>query len=810
VNRVGTLLSSALCLLAFWNPQAWSFPQEPISVVISGTVEDENRLPVSGVQVTLHLGNRNERVTTNQLGRFRFEGIEAGNHRLDFDKPGFFRLRDYEVRSTPPSKEVTVTLVREYEIRSQVDVVASPREVDPGQTDHNDELVAQEIREDPVRSSHSLQNALPAIPGVVQDGNGFIHVAGARDEDTVYVLDGFQMNGPSTGAFDARINVDAVRTVDVMTGRYGAQYSNAPAGVLALQTDNGDDHWRFGTTNFLPSLNFERGIHLDNWFPRATISGPLKKGRAWFSNSLSLQHGFSLVRELPRGADTSDYWAGDNLFRAQYNLSPSHSLQGNFLYNAAVTHRTGLGPFAPESTTIDSHSRRYFVSIKDQIALRNGLLEFGFASDRDRLRRTPQGSETYVITPAGPQGNYFERLEAHSHRWQGRSDLTLTGRRWRGVHTIQIGLNADETRLDQMAERHSVELRKEDSTLARQGIFSGSPNLSVSTWQGGIYAQDSWQLRSSLVLKAGVRLDRNDFVGKVLTQPRVVVNWLPLGSTTKFSAGWGTYYQPVYTSLISASRDQRRLDLLGPGTPTSIETSFSHSSSLRQPYFETASVEWQQQWNLRTLTSVHVMDRRQRHGLAYEDVSADPTRQQFELNGNRSDRYQAVDVSLRHSPKTGADFMIDYTYSRARSNSLFDYSVREFLLAGRVAGPLSWDAPHRVISRGSAQTGIWKLLFSYFFEYHTGFPFSAVNSQYRLQGIPNGYRYPAFLSLNAAAEKRFRFRGNEWAFRLAAINLTGHRNYGAVINNIDAEDFLAFAGGQRRAFTARIRLVGRK
>jgi hypothetical protein len=116
----------------------------------------------------------------------------------------------------------------------------------------------------------------------------------------------------------------------------------------------------------------------------------------------------------------------------------------------------------------------------------------------------------------------------------------------------------------------------------------------------------------------------------------------------------------------------------------------------------------------------------------------------------------------------------------------------------------------RVISRGSAQTGIWKLLFSYFFEYHTGFPFSAVNSQYRLQGIPNGYRYPAFLSLNAAAEKRFRFRGNEWAFRLSAINLTGHSNYNAVINNVDAEDFLKFAGGQRRAFTARIRLVGRK
>jgi hypothetical protein len=31
-----------------------------------------------------------------------------------------------------------------------------------------------------------------------------------------------------------------------------------------------------------------------------------------------------------------------------------------------------------------------------------------------------------------------------------------------------------------------------------------------------------------------------------------------------------------------------------------------------------------------------------------------------------------------------------------------------------------------------------------------------------------------------------------------------------VINNVDSPEYLTFAGGQRRAFTARIRLVGRK
>jgi hypothetical protein len=207
---------------------------------------------VTGVQVTLRFENQTRRTSTNELGWFRFVDVPAGTHQLDFDKPDFFRLRDYPVVAAPVATEVTVTLVREYEIRSQVDVLALPHEIDQQETKHEDELVAREIRETPVSSSHSLENALTAIPGVVKDSRGVVHVAGARDEDTLVVLDGFQLNAPATGAFSGRVNIDAVRTVGVVSGRYGAQYANAGAGVLGLQTDNGDDHWRFGTTNFMP------------------------------------------------------------------------------------------------------------------------------------------------------------------------------------------------------------------------------------------------------------------------------------------------------------------------------------------------------------------------------------------------------------------------------------------------------------------------------------------------------------------------------------------------------------------------------
>ena len=779
------------------------------SASLSGTVEDETRQPVPGVEVTLTSGTMMQRTTTNDLGQFRFDSVLPGDVLLDFDKAGFFRLNSYAVTMNTGPTEVTVTMNHEYEVRSQVDVVSTPHEVIPEQTRHEEELVAREIREEPVPSSHTLQNFLPAIPGVVQDNTGLLHVAGGRVEDTSYTLDGFQLNNPATGLLDARLNVDSVRSAEVTSGRYGSQFANAGSGALALVTDTGDDRWRFGTTNFPPSLSFQRGTHLDNWFPRATFSGPVHRGRAWFSNGVSLQHDFSLVKELPPGSDISESWSGDNLFRVQYNATPAQSLEGNFLYNHSVATRTGLGPFSPASTTTDLHTHGYLISGKDQITIPRGFVEFGAASYSSHLERLPQGSETYVLTPTGPQGNYFESVLQNSRRWQGRADLTLLGRQWHGGHDIQTGFNIDDSNMDQTANRHAVEIIALSGALVRSTSFFGNPQLSASETRTGAYIQDSWKLAQTVIFQSSFRIDRNDFIGRVLPQPRFIVNWVPQ-NMTKFSLGWGLYDQPLYLSLIGQSRDQQRFDVLRNAPVIPIVTSFSLTGGLHEPYFQTISAEWEKAWNAQTLSSVHFIERHQTNGLVYENSVPGSFGQNLQLDNSRRDRYRSVDLSLRRSLRDTGDVMIDYTYSRTRSNKIFDYTLEDFVLTPQASGPLAWDVPHRVISRGSVQTNIWNLLFSYFAEYRTGFPFSAVNSQYQLTRVPNGFRYPAYFSANIGAEKRFPFRGYQWAVRLSVINATGHHNYNSVINNVDAPNFLMFSGGQARAYTARIRFVGRR
>jgi hypothetical protein len=108
------------------------------------------------------------------------------------------------------------------------------------------------------------------MPQVVQDNFGGLHI-GARSGETQYLLDGFEIGDPVNNTQSARFNVDATRAAELQTGRIGAGYAHSGANVLSLETPDGDDKWRFGTTNPLPGINIQNGARLGNWYPRFTF-----------------------------------------------------------------------------------------------------------------------------------------------------------------------------------------------------------------------------------------------------------------------------------------------------------------------------------------------------------------------------------------------------------------------------------------------------------------------------------------------------------------------------------------------------------
>jgi Carboxypeptidase regulatory-like domain len=813
--RSAYLLAAGLAFLTIF---AFAGIRAADSTECRGAVVDENGVPVGAAQIRLSDGSgKVYEAETDGAGRFTVRNLSLGDYNVEVRKQGFFLLSGKELALHAGFNEVNFTLNHSQELHEQVQVAAPANQIDPQDTAQRSTLTSQEIRDIPVPNTHVLQQSLVALPEIVQDNLTNLHVAGARSGDTQYMLDGFEIGNPANGALTSRFNVDATRAAEVQTGRMGAAYAHSGAAVLNLETPDGDDRWRFGTTNPAPGINIQEGTHLGNWYPRFTFSGPIEKGRLWFSDSISVQHTFGVVKQQPADANTFEEWAGDNLLRLQFNITPKHILHASFLYNRAHGSNLGLDALDPQSTTVTAEQRRTFGSLRDQIWMGNTLFELGVAADSGVLEYVPQGTQPFVLLIDGTSGNYFQHLHQRGRRVQAVGSLTAVSRHWHGTHQFASGFNVAGLEYSQFAVRGVIQALRADATLVRQSNFAGPTSPDLSNTQAGGYAQDTWSISKHFVLQAGMRTDWDRFTQSAMAEPRLSGNALPFGDDrTKLSLGWGIYNAPLNLSLIAQVDDQQQADtfydptgkiaVLGPV----ISQFVLPAGGLQQPRFTISSAGWQEKFGRNTLVSLELLARNGFHGFAFVDQQPSQPGGIFLLQDHRKDRYRSATFSVRRIFSANTELYGAYTRSRAHSNEVLNPALGSIFYAPQQPGPVAWDAPNRLLTWGWTPTHIWDTQLSYFFEYRTGYPFSAINLQQQLVSPPNSFRFPAYASLNLGLEKKFGFHGYLWAARIEAVNILGRQNPDTVVNNIDAPNFSAFSGGQGRATTLRVRFAGKK
>ena len=87
-----------------------------------------------------------------------------------------------------------------------------------------------------------------------------------------------------------------------------------------------------------------------------------------------------------------------------------------------------------------------------------------------------------------------------------------------------------------------------------------------------------------------------------------------------------------------------------------------------------------------------------------------------------------------------------------------------------------------------------------------------LNPQQQLISAPGAERFPSYFSLNMQLEKRFHLLGYYLAVRGGFDNITGRCNPYVVDSVIDpvSHPLPTFNACQGRAFTSRIRFLGRK
>jgi hypothetical protein len=801
--------------------------------VISARVVDETGEAVAGARVELRTpeGHIAAVASSDLAGDLNLSLALPGEYQISAERQGFYLYQGKGETFAEGANQLLITLNHLQEFSERINVTASSPAIDPQQPAEHKELDNKEFETVPFPASEDYRSALPLLDGVVADNSGRPHFNGGSTSQTNYTLDGFNISDPVTGELNTRVNDETIQSMDLQSSRFSAENGRGSSGVLELKTKMGDDRWRFDGTNFIPGVSTESGLHVDKWTPRLELSGPLVKSRVWFHEGFDGFYYVDVVHDLPPGQNRTHGVTTDNLTRFQANLTPSNILTGSFLFNLADINHNGLSFLNPVETTTNNRQDLFMSTLRDQAYFSGGaLLDAGFADSRGTVHNVPQGSSLYELTPYGSSGNYFVNLDRHFYRQQWVSNLFLPTLHLGGTHQLKFGIDFEREAFHQTVLRHDYEILRADNSVARLVEFVGSPFQARKNFEAAEYIQDHWSPREGLAFEAGLRVEWNEIVRDMEAAPRFSAVWAPgFLRNTKISAGWGIYYDAINLELFTRQQDQTSLSTfyLPNAVPTQVQTSFLiDERHLAAPHYSTSSLSVEHKLPSAFYLRTGYMHRVGNRGFTFlPDFSPALLTQggaaPYVLSNSRRDRYDAFDVSIRHTFAGRFEWFAGYTRSSSRSDAAVDFSLENPIFAPQMPGPNRWDAPNRVHMwgwaplPGSLLPHALRFLTNattaaYLVEYRTGFPFSVVDEDGFLVGGANSARLPGYFDINLHLERQFHALHYLWAWRFGVNNLTNNGNPNYVNNVIGTPVFLTYGRGQARAFAVRLRLLGHK
>ena len=560
-------------------------------VRVSGRTMSDTAAPVAAAEVVVRTPASDDvvaRATSDAAGAFVLEIAATGAYRVSVERQGFYAIEHQEV-TLAPGADVVLTLFPVREHLESLDVTSRGDPASISQPSAEQALSGAEAMNVPFNGSHGVKNALRTLPSVVMDGGGGIHVDGARESQTLFILDGFNVGDPLNGGFDPRVSVEAVQALTVRSGVYAAEFGKGSGGVIEVATHVGGDRLRYSATDFFPTIVREKGLRIQDWTPRLSMSGPLARGKAWFSDSFIGEYDQFFVEELPEGQDSSTSKRLSNHLRTQVNLTGKNVLHAGVVGSVGLGRRLGLGPLDPLSTTRDARSHQWFANVRDQHVFDSGaVLEVGYGANRTALRLTPRGHEAFISTPEGRSGNYYYDGRQDAIRDQIVANVYTPPLTWLGTHQIKAGTDLNRVTYRQDAERGHIELYDKDDQLIRSIAYLGSGLLEKTAGELAAFVQDAWMVHPRLAVHAGVRVDWDSLTRDTTLSPRAMAAWAP-SDGLKLSAGFAVTHDAARLQPFAAALDQTPVSIYAPpyGPGSLVLSRFVVGESLASPVAHT-------------------------------------------------------------------------------------------------------------------------------------------------------------------------------------------------------------------------------
>lgn len=762
---------------------------------------------------------------TGATGEFSFPGVEAGDCDLTVTLEGFerktVRLKIEERRES----RVEVQL-QPREQREQVTVTSEQPQLETKSPETRGLGEIRVARKSAILLNDQFQELLPLVPGVVRGPDGFINIKGARSTQSGAYVNSTTVIDPVNGLSTLSLPLEAVNEVHVVSNPFSAEYGRFSGGVVEVDTRPGGDDWRFGLKSFWPRARFRDGsIHgLRAFTPRATVSGPLVKGKAYVHQAVDYHFVRTRVPSLLPPEDETVLESFDAFTQLDVNLNLSNKLTGSFTFYPQNLSFVNLNTFYTVPATPNFRQRGYHIILNERAIFGGGgFLETNFSAKRFDAHTFPArfSAGGLVLFPEVNSGGWHQRQDRESWTLGWAQTYHFAPRHARGYHFMTGGYYFLRSFYDGTVSLLPVSVQRPDGSLSQRMTYGPAAVLNAGKNDFAIFFQDRWQIRPRVALELGVRLDREDLSRDVVNVgPRVAMVIAPTqDNKTAIRGGFGIFFDKVPLQL-GTFLDYPRMTLsdfaLDGVTLTAGPRTFAHrvvtdDGKLHAPHSYAWNVQVDRELAPSLLFRFSFEQRETRGDFYLEPVESGPL-SEIQLRDDGEQTYREFQWLLRWRANERSTLFASYVHSRLRGElNVFEPYFGNYpypILRPNQRGRQPYDVPHRFLFWGTIGLP-WKLEALPVLDIASGFPYSRLDNVWNFVGARNGEgRFPTFVALDLQVTRTFSFtvRGKKRRVTLGGriFNITNHFNPRDVQQHAGSPSFRTFFNSIERKFRAKI------
>jgi hypothetical protein len=688
------------------------------TATIQGVVRDTSEAVLPGVAISVRSPDTGLTRTaiTQADGRFYVASLPIGRYDVTAELTGFQGQTQSGVRLEVGQEATLDFTLAVAGVREVVTVTAASSGVETTRTTISRVVRREQLDLLPI-SGRTAANLALLAPGVVpQSALGEPVTGGAQPRGSIEILvDGVSNKGITLGNVRSNAPPDAVEEFGVLTGQYSAEFGNASGLVLNTITRSG--------TNRLQGriYYFHRDEALDarNAFATTKTAFELKQGGGWlggpilvdrthFFGSAEITRGVAVATvntDVEQGGVKQPFRNENAFLKITHQLTPRNGLMARILVDRPVRENEGVGGAYLASRGYDLVKRdRAFVSALSTVFSTRAQNELRVQYSSFFLEARVADPNAYTIIRPGlyagkaanlPRGGTERRMQAvdtvsyhagHHHLKVGFDISRITGSSYWWLN-VPGTLTFTTVR---PFDPNDVTTYPAQFTRTEGGITYSD----VTTANVSAFAQDRWDIHSTLTLNAGLRYDAYSMTGldlqKVNFAPRLGLAWNPQGNgDTVVRGGFAVSYNSILSNIADVtgelgSRD--RIVIKNPGYPDPFSQGrYSQGASNRVraqdnmvvPRSYNTTVGVQREIRAGLIVNVDYVNIKGRHLIRQVETNPTPPptwkRQDPTLGYRREERsngysnYQAMWIGVRR--RWGGRFEVGGSYTLASGKS---------------------------------------------------------------------------------------------------------------------------------------------